>query len=217
MTPGGFIFPDDEPLLNHLSNIRLSVDPNSNNYKLDFHFSPNDSIENACLSLAVEVDKNEDATKITSDPIQWRADKCLTHKTVKKTQTNKKTKKKREVEKKQKCESFFNFFKTRSVDDEESEEPEDDDDAGMGVFHDAQSVGDSLSVIKYMITKYNAAGFYGATIPDYDFDEGFGDDDEDGDDDDEDEENEPKPAKKDKKKAAAGGGDNKTAEECKKQ
>jgi hypothetical protein len=182
---------------------------------LVFTFSPNDYIENEAITLKVEVDKDDDCKKITSDDIKWKADKCLTEKTIKKTQTNKKTKKKREVEKKQKVESFFHFFKTRSIDDEESEEAEMDDlDEGMGVYHDAQSVGDSLSVIKYMVTKYHAASFFGATIPDYEFDEGFGDEDGDDDEDDGDDDEEEHKPKKDKKKK---GPDGKQAEECKKQ
>lgn len=210
---GGFIFPDDEPLLEHLTNIVLTVDEKSDNYDLAFHFAPNDYIENSVLTLKVEVDKDDDCKKITSDEVQWKADKCLTEKTVKKTQTNKKTKKKREIEKKQKVESFFHFFKTRSMEDEDDEEEDLDDleDGGMGVYHDAQSVGDSLSVIKYMVTKYHAASFFGATIPDYEFDDGFGD--EGDDDEDDDDEEGAKPAKKEKKK----GPDGKQAEECKKQ
>lgn len=189
------------------------MDDKSDNYELTFHFSPNDYIENASLTLKVEVDKDDDCKKVISDAIKWKADKCLTEKTVKKTQTNKKNKKKREVEKKQKVESFFHFFKTRSIDDEESEEDMDDlEDGGMGVYHDAQSVGDSLSVIKYMVTKYHAASFFGAEIPDYQFDDGFGEGDDEEDDDDDEEDD--KPAKKEKKKGPAAG---KQAEECKKQ
>lgn len=207
---GSLIMPDDEPLLKKLNKVDLKLESTSDNYELTFYFDENDYITNASLNLKVEVDKDDDCSKIISEEISWKEGKCLTEKTVTKTQTNKKTKKKREVTKKQKQESFFHIFKNRSVDDEEEEEEELDDD-NYGVFYDAQSIGDSLSVFKYIVSKYHGASFFGAEIPDYKFDDGF--DGEGESDDDEDEE--AAEAKPKKSKGHKGGKPGQ--EECKKQ
>lgn len=210
--------PEDEPLLKSLTNISLSMSDTTDDYSLTFHFSQNDYITNERLTLKVEVDKDDDTKKITSDDISWKDDKCLTEKTVTKTQTNKKTKKKREIQKKQKQESFFHIFKTRNVEDDDEEEEELEDEDAMGMFYDAGSIGDALSVYKYMISKYHGASYFGAEIPDYKFDDGYGaedsDEEDDQDDEDEDRDDAPKKSKKPKAVAPAKGPGQ---EECKKQ
>lgn len=208
--------PEDEDLLKKLTNVTLAMSATTDDYELTFHFAENEYITNSKLTLKIKVDKDDDTMAITSDDIEWKDGKCLTEKTVTKTQTNKKTKKKREIQKKQKQESFFHIFKTRSVDEDDEEEEDLDEDDAMGVFYDAGSIGDALSIYKYMVSKYHGASFYGAEIPDYKFDDGFGEGDDDEDDEDDDDEDGDDTVKKTKKpKAADAKGPNQ--EECKKQ
>lgn len=92
----------------------------------------------------------------------------------------------------------------------------------MEGYYDCETVGDSLSVIKYMISKYHGLTVFGVKVPEYEFEgEGFGmGDDEDGDeerdDDDDDDDEDDKPAKPSKKKIGPAQGGPKQ-EECKKQ
>ena len=209
----------DQPLLEKLTKIDLVLSATDNNYKVVFHFDENEYINNKSLTLEFILNKQEDCIKIVSETISWKEDKSLTEKTIKKTQTNKKTKKKREIEKKVSQESFFQIFKNRSEDDEEEEPEEEDDEDAIGMFYDVNSIGDSFTVFKYFVTKYHGASFFGATIPEYVFEEGDDlgegeDDDEDEDDDEEEETKKPK-GKKHVKAAGPAGADGK--EECKKQ
>lgn len=219
---GEFITEADEALLEKLTKIDLQLANDSNNYSVVFHFSENDFITNTSLTLKFLLDKNEDCEKIESDKIDWKADKCLTEKTVTKTQTNKKTKKKREVTKTVKQTSFFHVFKTRSIEDEDDEDEEDPDEDAEPMYYDAGTIGDAFTVFKYFASKYHGASLFGATIPDYEFDDGFGADEDGEDDDDEDEDDDapvekPKKAKKRPAEGGAGGAEGDGKEECKKQ
>lgn len=217
-----FIVPEDEPALEALTQVNLTLHAENDNYEVEFHFAENDFFTNKSLKLEFTVNTDDECTKITSSTIDWKADKCLTEKVEKKTQTNKKTKKQRTIEKKVQKESFFHLFKNRSIEDAEEEEEEDEDEeGGLAGFYDVESIGEAFYYYKYFGSKYQAPAFYGVEIEELRYGDdmdGLGgeDDDEESREDDDDEEK-PKKSKKAAIAGAGAGAKGPNQEECKKQ
>jgi nucleosome assembly protein 1-like 1 len=124
------IFEQDEQVLNHLTDIKVLTEPNSDNFTIEFHFSPNKFIENSVLTKKYIMDSNDNPEKAEGTEIKWKGAN-LTQK-IKKTKTRGKNKKK--GIKIEEIPSFFNFFKDLTADDDIEEE--DDDDLAMTLEED---------------------------------------------------------------------------------
>ena len=138
----------DSEVLKHLKRIQLEMSQESNDFTLVFHFEQNEHFTNTELRkkffFAEKVAGNDDEdtdfpTKSESTEINWKEGKNITKKVVQKVvkaiiihykqkQKNKKTGASRNVNKTVDCESFFNFFRSVSLeakdnlDDEAAEE-----------------------------------------------------------------------------------------------
>jgi len=128
----------DEPILNHLQDIKVkfSVDPVG--FTLEFHFDQNDFFTNSVLTkeymLRTEPDPTDpfsfegpEIVKCKGCAIDWKKGKNVTVKLIKKTQKHKGRGTKRTVTKTVQNDSFFNFFNPPEVID--GEEPDDETEA----------------------------------------------------------------------------------------
>ena len=111
----------DEPALTSLQDITVSFTKSPMTFKLYFHFAANDYFTNNILTKEYEMkcEPSEDDPfsfegpeifKCKGCPINWKPNKNLTVKTVKKKQKHKSNKQVRTVTKTVKNDSFFNFF-----------------------------------------------------------------------------------------------------------
>lgn len=133
------IEPNDEPILTHLTDIKLlfsgkqgeeESDDDPKGFALEFHFSPNDFFTNSALTKSYKIqcqpDKNDplsfEGTEIvgcTGCSIDWKKGKNVTEKIVKKKQKHKGKSQTRVVTKTVKNDSFFNFFYPPKVEEDE--------------------------------------------------------------------------------------------------
>jgi len=183
------IHDDDEPILSHLTDIKLKLSGPSEpiSYTLEFHFSPNDYFTNKVLTkkYMMKMDPDEgdvlfdgpEISKSEGCEIDWKQNKNVTVKTIKKKQTHKKSGVKRTVTKQVTKDSFFNFFSPPSQ--EEQDEPSSDE-----VEAQMQSDYEIGHFFREQLVPRAVLYFTGEALDDSD-DEDF-DDEDDEDDDDED-------------------------------
>jgi len=111
----------DEPILQHLTDISVTMSDNPTGFTLNFHFSPNEYFTNKELSkqYTLKCDPDEDDPFEYDGPeivsckgckIDWKDGKNVTVKLIKKKQKHKATGGTRFVTKQVKSDSFFNFF-----------------------------------------------------------------------------------------------------------
>jgi len=119
----------DEPILKHLVNVESKISPDPMSFTLLFNFSPNEYFTNSVLTkeyfMKCQPDDDDpfefDGPEIISCKgckIDWKSDKNVTIKKIKKKQKHKSKGATRFVTKEVKTDSFFNFF----------DPPKDDDD-----------------------------------------------------------------------------------------
>lgn len=134
---GGMIVDNDQPILEHLTDIRVTFpdDEKDMSFSLNFYFSPNEYFSEHVLtktyffdnSLPVENPLLYDGPRIVRvqvTPITWKPGKNVTVKFVKKVKKHKNRKEVRTITKSIKQDSFFNFFDppTESLNDEDLDE-----------------------------------------------------------------------------------------------
>lgn len=118
---GELVHEADEPILNHLEDIKAKHKEGEMGFTLEFYFAPNEYFTNSVLtkhySMKVEIDKENpldfegvEIYKCSGCTIDWKAGKDVTHKQITKTQKSKKTGGHRQVTKTVEMESFFHFF-----------------------------------------------------------------------------------------------------------
>jgi len=185
---------NDKPILKHLTQIVHKPEDDTENFTITFHFSPNDHFENQTLSIKFFMISEGEAEKTESDEIKWKEGKNITKKTVTKKQKNKKTGKTREIKKEVDAESFFNFFKSINIDDQD----EDADEEEANQLLEQLDVNLQMAQdLENELLPYHLEYFLGIREPEEDDDEGYGDlDDEDDDDEDDDEDDKPAHGKK---------------------
>ncbi|CAG9312807.1 unnamed protein product [Blepharisma stoltei] len=120
-----FLYEQDDPLLQHLVDIRCFEDHKSENFKLEFEFTPNEFMENTILTKDFTVNGDE-PIKTVGTEIHWKNDKNLTQK-IKKTKKKGKKGKVNNVTKVVDNPSFFMFFKSHDGDEEIDEEESDEE------------------------------------------------------------------------------------------
>lgn len=125
----------DEPLLKTLQDIKIKYD-DSMSYTLEFHFAPNDYFTDSVLTkkyfLRCKIDGSEpfafegpEIFKCSGCTINWKPNKNLTVRTIKKKQKHKARGAVRTVTKTVPNDSFFNFFNPPEVPEDESKIDED--------------------------------------------------------------------------------------------
>lgn len=133
---GEMIQEHDEPILKHLTNVEVAIMKEPMSFTLTFYFSPNDYFTNSVLTkeyiMKCEPDEEDifdfDGPEIVSCKgckIDWKPEKNVTVKKIKKKQKHKSKAATRFVTKEVKTDSFFNFFDpphdTEDLDDESKE------------------------------------------------------------------------------------------------
>jgi len=213
----------DHELLKSIKTIEHIPDDDTDNFTIKFTFAPNDYFENEFLSVRFTMVEEGQPEKAEGTEIKWKEGKDITKKTITKTQKNKKTGKTRTVTKTVDAESFFNFFKSISGDDEEDADEEDEEN------EDAQRLEINYSIaatIQEEIVPFHLEYFLGLRLGDEEeYGCGPGCDDhhdhgDDGCDDEDDDEHDHKQCKPHKHKHAAPkaeGADGEKKQECKQQ
>lgn len=193
----------DRPILLHLLDIECILHDPGYGYDLIFIFEKNDYFKNDKLKKSFVMTKNQNMIeKCEGTEIDWKDGKNVTQKKIKKKQKPKKGQPGKTITKTVEQESFFNFFKTREMPDEdelsgakppkekeEDEEGEPEKDAAELMDEDFELANEFKDQLIPLSLEY-----YLDVIQD--------DDDEEGDDEDDDDDDEP-PAKGSKGKAAA--------------
>lgn len=127
----------DEPILKHLTDIKVQYKENPMGFILEFHFSPNEHFENSVLIKKYEMKCTPDEEdpfsfegpeihKCKGTVIDWKKGKNITVKTIKKKQKHKSKGSVRTVTKTVQNDSFFNFFNPPTVSDDPEVEVDDD-------------------------------------------------------------------------------------------
>ncbi|KAF2360480.1 Nucleosome assembly protein (NAP) [Trinorchestia longiramus] len=122
----------DEPILTHLTDIRIKFHDNPMGFSLDFHFSENEYFSNKVLTKYYEMKCKPDPedpfrfegpeiVKCKGCTIDWKQDKNVTIKVIKKKQKHKTRGAFRTVTKTVPRDSFFNFFNPPVVSDDVGE------------------------------------------------------------------------------------------------
>jgi len=128
----------DEPILNHLTDIKVTCTEEPMGFALDFHFSPNIYFTNTVLRkeylMKCEPDEDDpfnfegpEIYKCKGCTINWNKGMNVTLKTVKKKQKHKSRGVVRTVTKTVQNDSFFNFFAPPDVPDNAKDEDIDDE------------------------------------------------------------------------------------------
>uniref|UniRef100_A0A915HN41 Nucleosome assembly protein 1-like 1 n=1 Tax=Romanomermis culicivorax TaxID=13658 RepID=A0A915HN41_ROMCU len=118
---GDMIQEHDEPILKHLTNVEVTINKEPMAFSLQFYFSPNEYFTNSVLTkeYTMKCDPDEDDIFDFDGPeivhckgthIDWKQDKNVTVKKIKKKQKHKAKGATRFVTKEVKTDSFFNFF-----------------------------------------------------------------------------------------------------------
>ncbi|XP_018024183.1 nucleosome assembly protein 1-like 1 isoform X2 [Hyalella azteca] len=122
----------DEPILAHLTDIRIKFHDEPMGFSLDFHFSENEYFSNKVLTKYYEMKCKPDPedpfrfegpeiVKCKGCTIDWKQDKNVTVKVIKKKQKHKTRGAFRTVTKTVPRDSFFNFFNPPAVSDDVGE------------------------------------------------------------------------------------------------
>jgi len=216
---GDLITDEDEPALQHLTNVTAIRFPNEDkptpSFILNFHFTPNDYFENDVIFkkyILTEEGGDMMFDHTESSEIKWKSGKNLTKKMVTKTQKVKGGRGGRggrggkggnatkTVTVEEDCASFFRFFAPDPSDDEVQDEQDLQD-----FMESDYELG--LSIKDEFIP--NAVNFFTGDIPKHDYeDDGEGDDDDEEEDEDEEDDEEAPPTAKKVTKIAKGKGKN---------
>jgi len=127
----------DEPILKHLTDIKVHYKEEPMGFTLEFLFTPNEYFENSVLTKTYEMkcipDEMDPFTfegpeihKCKGSPIEWKKGKNVTVKTVKKKQKHKSKGSVRTVTKTVQNDSFFNFFSPPAVPEDPDAEVDED-------------------------------------------------------------------------------------------
>jgi len=123
----------DEPILTKLEDVKLKFVDEPMGFILEFHFAENDYFTNKVLTKSYEMKccpdpedpfrfEGPEIVKCTGCSIDWKKDKNVTVKLVKKKQKHKTKNTIRTITKTVDRDSFFNFFKPPEIpDDDEAE------------------------------------------------------------------------------------------------
>jgi len=117
----------DAAILKHLTKVECKILEDGNSYSLFFHFSENEFFTNNLLTKTFVLKEAENPVKSEGTEIDWKEGKNVTKKTIKKKQKNKKNGQQRVVTKEVDDDSFFNFFKTVSVEAEDLDDLDDEE------------------------------------------------------------------------------------------
>jgi nucleosome assembly protein 1-like 1 len=116
----------DAEILNYLTKVECKT-LEGGNYTLYFHFADNEFFTNKLLTKSFILKEAENPVKSEGTEIEWNEGKNVTKKTIKKKQKNKKNGQQRVVTKEVDDESFFNFFKSVSVENEDLDDLDDEE------------------------------------------------------------------------------------------
>lgn len=122
----------DEPVLKHLTDIKVNFQENPMGFTLEFHFSPNEYFTNTLLTkeysmkLAPDPDdpfafEGPEIFKSKGCTIEWKEGKNITLKTVRKRKKHKTRGVVKTVNKTIQNDSFFNFFTPPAIPEDGSE------------------------------------------------------------------------------------------------
>lgn len=153
----------DEAILKHITKIECKVHE-EHNYTIFFYFSENEFFTNNLLTKSFVMKEAENPTKSEGTEIEWKEGKDITKKSVQKKQKNKKTGVSRTVTKNVDADSFFNFFKSISV---EAEELEDLDDEEADYNQERMDVDyDTSQILMDEVIPYSLEYFLGIKMED---------------------------------------------------
>ncbi|KAG8940795.1 hypothetical protein FRC04_005023 [Tulasnella sp. 424] len=217
----------DEEAIKSLTDVTLDLLPNTEGFRLTFHFSPNDFFTNETLTKTYYYEPELDYLgdwnykRAEGCTINWKEDKDLTKTIEVRKQRNKNTNRTRIVRKSKKTPSFFDFFSPPvppSESDMKNGEIDDDElDELRYKLEQDYDVGEDLKerVIPRAIDYFTGKALEYDMLDDEEEIEGDDDDEDHDHDDDEEESSEDDVPKKKKagKAAAAGGG----GQDCKNQ
>ncbi|XP_066154278.1 nucleosome assembly protein 1-like 1 [Euwallacea fornicatus] len=130
--------PHDAPILNNITDIRMSCQEEPMSFKLEFHFKPNSYFTNTVLSkeyfMKCVPDEDDpfsfegpEIYKCVGCTINWNKGKNVTVKTIKKKQKHKSRGVIRVVTKTVPNDSFFNFFSPPTIPEDAKEQDVDED------------------------------------------------------------------------------------------
>jgi len=130
----------DEPILVNLMDIKLKFVDDPMGFVLEFHFAENDYFTDKVLTKSYEMKCKPEAddpfkfegpeiVKCKGCPIDWKKDKNVTQKVIKKRQKHKTKNTIRTVTKTVPRDSFFNFFSPPPIPDDEEAEIEENTQA----------------------------------------------------------------------------------------
>ncbi|XP_015784720.1 nucleosome assembly protein 1-like 1-A [Tetranychus urticae] len=214
----------DEPILKHLTDIKIKMTDKPMSFTLEFHFSPNEFFTNTILTKTYELkcapDEDDpfsfegpEISKAIGCKINWNQGKNVTIKTVMKKQKHKAKGSTRTVPKEVESDSFFNFFTPPDIPENE----EDIDETTQEILQADFEIGE---IIRHRLVPRAVLYFTGEALIDDDYDdeeeesEEEYESDEEDDDDDEDEDGDNAPEKKERKpRKKRGQGEN--PQECK--
>jgi len=123
----------DEPILTHLQDIQVKFLDKPMGFTLEFHFTPNEYFNNKVLTKTYEMKCEPDPEdpfrfegpeiiKCKGCPIDWKKDKNVTVKNIKKKQKHKTRTAVRTITKQVPRDSFFNFFSPPEVPEKDDED-----------------------------------------------------------------------------------------------
>lgn len=131
------IEPQDEAVLGYLRDVSFKWEDDiaQSSFSLLFTFAPNPYFEPLVLVKTYNVEPDDTDHTANSDvlsstqstKIEWKEGKDVTKKTVTKKQKNKRTKATRKITETVDCPSFFNFFRSHEIPDEENLEKMNED------------------------------------------------------------------------------------------
>ncbi|XP_067928246.1 nucleosome assembly protein 1-like 1 isoform X2 [Watersipora subatra] len=177
----------DEPILEHLTNVKVDFSAEPMGFTLEFHFSANEYFSDKVLTKSYEMrsEPDEDDPFSFEGPeiiacqgcvINWNKGKNVSVRTVKKKQKHQKSGTTRTVTKQEHQDSFFNFFTPPEAAEVESEEIDEETEALLQADYE---IG---HYIRERVVPRAVLFFTGEACEEY------GDDDEDDDDEDDDDE-----------------------------
>ncbi|KAI5593833.1 hypothetical protein BDE02_03G037500 [Populus trichocarpa] len=183
----------DEGALKFIKDIKWSRLQNPEGFELEFYFNPCPYFKNSVLTKTYHIIDESDPilSQAIGTEIEWYPEKCLTTKVVKRKQrmVSKKTKTTMTIKN---CESFFTFFNTSQIPENEDELDDDDYDELQDRLKQDYNIG---IIIRDKIIPHAVSWFTGEAIEEDELDgidyDGNGDDDDDDDEEEEveDEEN----------------------------
>eukprot|EP00128_Syssomonas_multiformis_P009219 Colp12_sorted_trinity150504_noHs@5711 len=193
----------DEPILKHLTDIKLSYLEDNPGFRLEFVFEPNEFFNNTVLSKTYYLNGSDPEGYLfdhaEGTKIEWKPNKDVTVTTVKKKQKakGKKGATRTIVKTVPNKDTFFNFFTAIKVPTDEDEEDEDEDgeeeeSLGMRIGMDYEA-GETF---KTKLIPHALTWFTGEALEDESEYDDYEEGDEDEEDDEEDEDDESPPPRK---------------------